>query len=955
MRRRRGDTRHLHVVPSHRAAPAGAPAPLIERAHELEALDAGVARVAGGTGGVVVVAAPAGLGKTALLEHAARQAAQAGCVVRHAAPGPLERHFAFGVVRTLLEGPLRDADEQRRARLTEGAAAPAGALLLDGAVPEADATVTIAHSVLWLLSAMADERPLALVVDDAHWADRPSLEVLAYLARRAAEIALLIVLAARADDPDAASDLLSQIGGTRPATVLHPQPLTRQGAVRLIRREAPATPVAVCHDCHRTVAGNPWLLGELGRQLADHGPAAIDAPAGDAPPPSTVARGVVRRRLAELTPRDRAVGEALAVVGDGAPPQVVAGVAGVALDELGAARDALAAAGLLGADGTRFAHHLIATAIGADLPRGRRERLHRETALALMDAGADPDAVASHLLRCGAEGDPRVSALLVGAAIEAAHHGAPHTAAAYLERALQERAPGDDRGHLLAQLATVAYDAGLPDARERLREALGEAHDRDGRLDVLTRLAALNVVDIAEPGLSALLEAELAAEADPRTRMAIEVAALDTLITVPARHEERARRVAAIDLGAVADPVLQRSVAAHRAWLASERGVPDATACAALAREALAGDELLRDAGRRAGYHLATRALVMTDHADEAGVAIGRLREHALERGSLRLHAAAAWYAADLALRRGRVDEAEDEARLALLLVDDEVSVPTGGAAGVLVCALAERGAFEEAHELLRERALDGAMGGVPWESAVLHARARLALAEGDFERALVEARASGVLREERGRPNPTWTAWRSTAALALAHLGRREEAIALADAELALAEAFGAPVPIAGALHARAVAEPDADARAALCERALAAVAPAPGLLETIRARLELGSALAYLGRRTEAREALRPALADADAVGAVLLAQRARRELVATGLRPRQAALEGAAALTPRQRQVCELAAAGKGNRQIAQALFLSIKTVETHLAAGYRKLGVGTRAELAARLAE
>ena len=115
-----------------------------------------------------------------------------------------------------------------------------------------------------------------------------------------------------------------------------------------------------------------------------------------------------------------------------------------------------------------------------------------------------------------------------------------------------------------------------------------------------------------------------------------------------------------------------------------------------------------------------------------------------------------------------------------------------------------------------------------------------------------------------------------------------------------------------------------------------------------------EAAAATLAPGRR--AGEALMNAdVADADAAGAVLLAQRARRELVATGLRPRQAATEGAAALTPRQRQVCELAAAGKGNRQIAQALFLSIKTVETHLAAGYRKLGVGTRAELAARLAE
>jgi DNA-binding NarL/FixJ family response regulator len=116
---------------------------------------------------------------------------------------------------------------------------------------------------------------------------------------------------------------------------------------------------------------------------------------------------------------------------------------------------------------------------------------------------------------------------------------------------------------------------------------------------------------------------------------------------------------------------------------------------------------------------------------------------------------------------------------------------------------------------------------------------------------------------------------------------------------------------------------------------------------------RLELGSALSHLGRRVEARDVLRPALAAADEAGAVVLAERARRELAATGLRPRQAALDGIAALTPRQRQICELAARGKGNRAIAQELFLSVKTVETHLAAGFRKLGVTMRAELAGEL--
>ena len=322
-------------------------------------------------------------------------------------------------------------------------------------------------------------------------------------------------------------------------------------------------------------------------------------------------------------------------------------------------------------------------------------------------------------------------------AADAAHRGAPHTAAAYLERALGERAPGDDRGRMLSQLAMVAFDAGLPDARERLREALHEAHDRDSRVDVLTRLAALNVVDNDDPGLSQLFERELATEADPQTRLAIESAALDALITIPDRHDERAGAWRPIDLGAIADPVLRRTILAHRAWLATERGTPDAAACAALAREALEGDELLHDAWRRAAYHLCVRALVMTDRADEARAAIARLRDHAVARGSLRLRAAAAWYAADLALRCGRVSEAEDEARMVFDLLDEDVSVLTGGAAKVLVSALAERGAFQEARELLQERGLDGSLHGMPWESAVRHARARLALAEGDFERAL--------------------------------------------------------------------------------------------------------------------------------------------------------------------------------------------------------------------------
>ena len=131
---------HLHVVASQ---PATTPddAPLIERAVELGVLAGAVRRLADGDGGVVVLDAPAGLGKTALLEHAALFAADAGCLVRRAAPGPLERHFPFGVVRALLEAPLREASGEERAQLLDGAAAAAGTLLLEGTVPSGDSTM----------------------------------------------------------------------------------------------------------------------------------------------------------------------------------------------------------------------------------------------------------------------------------------------------------------------------------------------------------------------------------------------------------------------------------------------------------------------------------------------------------------------------------------------------------------------------------------------------------------------------------------------------------------------------------------------------------------------------------------------------------------------------------------------------------------------------------------------
>jgi DNA-binding CsgD family transcriptional regulator len=376
---------------------------------------------------------------------------------------------------------------------------------------------------------------------------------------------------------------------------------------------------------------------------------------------------------------------------------------------------------------------------------------------------------------------------------------------------------------------------------------------------------------------------------------------------------------------------------ARRAWLATERGTASAAECTSMALGALRDGTLLDAAMDSTAYHRCVGVLIMTDAIDEARDAIAALRYRASTTSE--------WFTSELALRTGNVTAAEQHAREALEAAG-EAGRAFVGAHRVLASALAERGAFNEAHDVLRRLPQDS--------TALLRARARVALAEGLFQQAYDDACATGTRNARHGRPNPTWDGWRSTAALALAHLGRRQQAAALAETELSEATAFGAPVAIARALLARAVAEPDDRARVTLSQHALGHLSDHPALLETIRLRLELGGALARTGRRVEARDPLRRALANADHAGALLLAQRARRELVATGLRPRRAAIDGPGALTPRQRQICELAAAGKGNRAIAGELFLSLKTVETHLAAAYRKLGVRGRADLAGSLA-
>ncbi len=200
-----------------------------------------------------------------------------------------------------------------------------------------------------------------------------------------------------------------------------------------------------------------------------------------------------------------------------------------------------------------------------------------------------------------------------------------------------------------------------------------------------------------------------------------------------------------------------------------------------------------------------------------------------------------------------------------------------------------------------------------------------------------------------RGTAGTTHRWW---AAPALAALGRPEEAMRRSDEELAIAREWGGRRAIGMALRAKGLVTPGEDGIRFL-EQAVVTLEGSGAQLELARAWTDLGAAVRRARRRTESREPLRRGLSLADQCGATVLAERAREELRLAGAKPRRAAISGPASLTPSERRIAEQAAAGKTNRQIAQELFLTMKTVAFHLTNAYRKLDVSSREQLAAVL--
>jgi len=346
-------------------------------------------------------------------------------------------------------------------------------------------------------------------------------------------------------------------------------------------------------------------------------------------------------------------------------------------------------------------------------------------------------------------------------------------------------------------------------------------------------------------------------------------------------------------------------------------------------------------------YH-ACIALTLAERYGEALSRFDDALADARRLGSLPHVLGLSCYRALAHLRIGNLADAEADARVALETGPRLPGFHAAVALAVLLETLAERGEFEAAEAAdtrypLAEQYPTMVQGG--W---LLAARGRLRLAELRPAAALSDLLASGELFARLHSLSSATAPWRSDAALAHLALGAPAEAKPLAAEEVALAQDYNGPRALGIALRAAGLTEGGRHG-IELLRQAVGALESSGARLELARAMTDLGAALRRTGQRAGSRNILRPALDLAHRCGALALTERARAELVAAGGRPRRLALSGLDSLTPSERRIAQLAAAGLSNRDIAQNLFITTRTVEGHLTHTYQKLHITSREEL------
>ena len=933
------------------------PAALLEREHELERAHAALRAVGQRAGCVLVIEGAAGIGKSRLLGDARAHASQLGYRVLSARATELEQGFPFGVVRQLFERLVSDAGDDERARWLTGAAALAADLLTGAPAPPpgpatGDAGYAWQHGLYWLASNIATDSPLVLVVDDLQWIDLPSARVLAFIARRLEGLPLALILATRPLDPDETPVSATLIAD--PATeLLRPAPLSTAAVAAVIAARLGAEP----HDrfvaaCLEVTGGNPFLVGELLDEAASCGLPPTAAAAADLA--ALVPRGVantVLLRLSRQSPPAAALARAVSVLGDGAQAGDAARLAALGAEELEAAMASLVSTGILEPGGrVQFTHPILRTAIYGDLSPAERARLHRDASRLLAARGAPAGQVAAQAMHTDPAASPELVALLREAARDALALGDAANAAALLARALDEPPPPPDRPAVVLELGQAHARAGAPEAVAPLSEIVSHAEDPDMIVAAAIELSGmLFFAGCADEGAAILHRAQQRLPATGTAREQLEVALLGVSYTSATARRAAETTIAALrDPGRPAGSVLEATTLAALAM--DELMYLRSSALAAdRAHRALAAGLPPEPQRGEAWAIVALAVLAATDELDAALRGTDEVLARARELGAAASVATMLALRAFIAMRRGDLVAAQADAQASMELAPDMLGTEfVVLAVSSAVLAGLER---DETPESLR-RLIDGA--GIRYDtefspsSQLRYASGVLRAAAGNPEAAIEELLACGADHPALGALNPAVLPWRSAAALVLADVGRHEEARALAADELRRAEAFGTPRALAVALRATALVGPSSE-RAGRLKQALELLEPIPDRLEHARVLVDLGATRRAAGQRAAARAPLLDGLALAARCGALALERRARAELAAIGIRPRTTDRSGAASLTPSEQRVAELAAAGQTNREIAQTLFVTEKTVETHLGRAFRKLDVTSRRQL------
>lgn len=929
---------------------------LHEREHELELLERALIDAKADESRLVLIEGQAGIGKSRLLLEMRRMAEAAGFANVTARGYEYQRDYAFGMLRQLISNAQHEeGDNEIRSNAD---AADELMVAFGGDDGEAANTFTIFEGCYWATVRAAESTPILLSVDDLQWCDRPSLEYLAYLVRRIESLPIVVAATVRPADSSAGAAAVRELMSDPARLQITPRPLGAAAAAAMISerfepgRAGNTDPDAgFVDELVSITGGNPLLIDELLKELSAEG---VD-PTGDNVDrlrdlgPRAASRSVLLR-LARLRPECTAVARALAIFGEGASDSHIAEFTGLPDADVATAISENVHAEIFGPEmPLGFVHPLVREAIYRDIPAGERELSHMRAARQLDAAGESSERVAAQLINVPPRGDDWVFEKLRHAGSIALSRSIVSSAVSYFERAIAEPPPREERPAALRDLALAQALINSPSAVENLLEAWDVVEDPVQR--GFLAVAALRVLGLAQRNAEAVelgtRTLEQLGEDHPELTRRIESGLQSVSLMNPGVRPFRLLKPLLDSPEFHGDNVESRMFDGAAAYGKMMRNDP-AEECVALAERA-SSDDLLFEFDN-AGFAMIGVMVTLIAADDDRAVEVCDRSIAFAGRGSSALYvpAVARCFKGHAMTMRGDLQGAFEMLDLAKADVETfDIKLGYTQLAAMLATACVESGDLARAERELAfgESYLVPGMQRIAWLGAKLHLRVQ----QGRSEEALqvVEQIESAGMSEMI--ENPAWLPWRSLKAEALDRLDRTKEALEASAAEVEAARRWGAPRALGRALRVHGQL---------LRRKGLADLEESVAVLENSPAVLEHGWSLAALGRAlrherkiSEAREPLVAALQIAVRTGAQGLEKYARDELAASGAAPRATDFQGMDALTPSERRVAALAVEGMTNREIAQSLFVTPKTIEVHLSNVYKKLDVKSRRELPA----